>query len=268
MTLEQAMSALEKAGTAQCRKIYTRHGVAGAQFGVSHAALAALTKSIKTDHALATALWETGNYDARLLATMIADPAAITDRQLDSWASDLDNYCLADAFAKLATKTRFARAKAQQWAASREEWIGRAGWHLHAFRAMSDREIADEEMEALVATIEREIHTRKNRVRDAMNAALIVIGARNPRLTQKALAAANRIGVVDVDHGETGCKTPDAAEYIAKMLARQEAKAARDERSKPAGATRAAAKARSTRPAARAARPKRAPSRRAQGGRK
>jgi hypothetical protein len=28
------------------------------------------------------------------------------------------------------------------------------------------------------------------------------------------LAAAARIGPVEVDHGETGCKTPDAAAYI------------------------------------------------------
>ena len=229
MTLKEAMAALEKAGTAQCRKIYARHGVSGAQFGVSHAALGAMTRSIKSDDVLATALWETGNYDARILATMIADPAAITERQLEAWVRDLDNYCLADAFAKLAMKTPFARAKAAAWVASDGEWIGRAGWHLHAFDAMSDREIADETLEALLATIERQIHTSRNRVRDAMNAALIAIGARNPRLTQSALAAAKRIGVIDVDHGETGCKTPDAAEYIARMLARPTGKrAARD----------------------------------------
>jgi len=32
------------------------------------------------------------------------------------------------------------------------------------------------------------------------------------------LAAAKRIGKVEVDHGETGCKTPDAAAYIRKVL--------------------------------------------------
>lgn len=32
---------------------------------------------------------------------------------------------------------------------------------------------------------------------------------------------AARIGKVEVDHGETGCKTPDAAVYIRKTLERR-----------------------------------------------
>jgi 3-methyladenine DNA glycosylase AlkD len=43
-------------------------------FGVSYAALGKLKKQIKQEHALAEALWETGNHDARVLATMVADP--------------------------------------------------------------------------------------------------------------------------------------------------------------------------------------------------
>ena len=74
---------------------------------------------------------------------------------------------------------------------------------------------------------EREIHTRKNRVRYSTNNALIAIGARSSRLEKKALAIAKKIGRVEVDHGETGCKTPDAASYIPKARARQAKRAAR-----------------------------------------
>ena len=38
-------------------------------------------------------------------------------------------------------------------------------------------------------------------------------------------AAARRIGTVEVDHGETGCKTPDAEPYIKKTLAHRKKKA-------------------------------------------
>lgn len=54
-----------------------------------------------------------------------------------------------------------------------------------------------------------------------MNSALIAIGIRNPKLERKALAAAKRIGKVEVDHGETSCKTPDAPTYIRKAVARR-----------------------------------------------
>ncbi len=54
-----------------------------------------------------------------------------------------------------------------------------------------------------------------------MNNALISIGIRNPMLQKKATAAAKRIGLVDVDHGKTGCKTPEAVSYIKKAVAHQ-----------------------------------------------
>ena len=52
-----------------------------------------------------------------------------------------------------------------------------------------------------------------------MNNAVINIGVRNSRLQRKTIAAAKRIGKVEVDHGETGCKTPDAVSYIKKTVA-------------------------------------------------
>jgi hypothetical protein len=56
-----------------------------------------------------------------------------------------------------------------------------------------------------------------------MNMSLICIGCR-PGLTKKVLAAAGRIGKVEVDHGDTSCKTPDVADYIKKTLAHRSKK--------------------------------------------
>ena len=53
-----------------------------------------------------------------------------------------------------------------------------------------------------------------------MNNALIALGS-IPELREEALEAAAAVGRVEVDHGETGCKTPDAAAYIKKMAARK-----------------------------------------------
>lgn len=39
---------------------------------------------------------------------------------------------------------------------------------------------------------------------------------RRPGLEKLALAAAGRIGNVELDHGETSCQTPDAAAYLRK----------------------------------------------------
>ncbi len=220
MELKEAMGILERAGTAQNRKVYSRHGIGSNQYGVSYASLGALAKKIGTDQPLAEALWETGNHDARVLATMIVVPHALSSRLLDRWANSLDNTVQTDALSKLAARTKLARKKAEAWAASKGEWTGQAGWVMIGQLAGTDRELPDAYFAAHLRTIAQEIHGRKNRVRHAMNGAIICIGLRNPALEKKALATAKRVGRVEVDHGETGCKTPDAAAYIERASQR------------------------------------------------
>jgi 3-methyladenine DNA glycosylase AlkD len=215
------MKTLKSMGTAQNRKVYRRHGAREKMFGVSYANQNLLRKKIGQDHDLAKKLWATGNHDAMVLATMVADPEEADARLLDEWVKDLDCYVLSDAMASFTVKTRFAEKKLQQWGKAKGEWVGRTGWVLLAHIAMNDEELPDSYFQKPLQTIQKEIHNRKNRVRDAMNNALIAIGIRNPSLQKLALAAAAKIGKVEVDHGETGCKTPDAASYIARAVKRK-----------------------------------------------
>jgi 3-methyladenine DNA glycosylase AlkD len=227
MLLATALATLKKQGSAQTRKTYARHGVGENQFGVSYANLKALTKQIKCDQALAEGLWASGNHDARILALMVADPAAFTSALLDRWAREVDNYVIAGEFGKLAAKTKHAQAKAAKWIKSPRELIATIGWSIYCHLAMDDATLGDDDCRALLATIERDIHGAPNRVRYVMNNALIGLGVRNATLTPLALATAARIGHVEIDHGDTSCKTPDAATYIAKTLAHQGRKSKR-----------------------------------------
>jgi 3-methyladenine DNA glycosylase AlkD len=227
MEYKNLLQELESLGTAQNRNIYRRHGVSDNQFGVSVANLRKLQKQIKRDHSLAKQLWVTGNHDCRVLATMIADPSQADDALLEGWAKDLSNYVITDAFAGYVSQTSSAREKAENWRRSDGEWTGRAGWLLLAQLAMKDPGLPNSYFADLLETIERDIHSQKNRVKDSMNSALIAIGIRNSELERLALAAAQRIGKVEVDHGETGCQTPEAAEYIRRTLQRREQKRAK-----------------------------------------
>lgn len=211
---------LESMGTEQNRKTYRRHGVAGDLYGVSYANLGKLKKRIKVDHDLALVLWKSGNHDARILATMIADPQRADEAMLDAWAHDLADQIAADAVADLASRSASAPQLAERWMASKDEWIGRAGWHTLARLAGQPDRLPDSYFEAYLTTIKRDIHAQKNRVREAMNSALIAIGVRGGDLEQKALDTAAAVGTVEIDHGDTYCKTPDAAVYIRKTVLR------------------------------------------------
>lgn len=225
MNFEQVMTELERLGTAQNRKIYGRHGVRGPMFGVSFGNLGKLRKSIRTDHDLAEQLWATGNHDARVLATMVADVDRLSARQLDAWARDLDSYVAADAFATMLVRGALARRKAETWTGRVAEFVGRAGWGLVARLAGDDNDIDDEWFRERIGEIEAGIHGAPNRKRETMNTALIAIGCRNAKLRRLAEAAAKRIGPVEVDHGDTSCKTADAIEYIARTWDHRAAKA-------------------------------------------
>ncbi|HBX69825.1 MAG TPA: DNA alkylation repair protein [Chloroflexi bacterium] len=224
MNFDETMQALETMGTAQNRKIYTRHGVGENMFGVSVANLKTLKKQIKKDHTLALQLWSSGNHDARYLATMIADPKLADVSLLESWVKDVDNYVITDAFVDYTHKTTLAQEKATEWVESKNEYVSRAGWHLLAQLAMNNADLPDDFFDPYLQTIEVEIHQRPNRTREGMNNALIAIGIRNPVLMAKALHVAETIGEVEVDHGPTSCKTNFAPEYIQRTVERKKSR--------------------------------------------
>lgn len=230
MNYKEVMSELEALGTAQNVKVYTRHGVDTKMFGVSFANLGKLQKKIRCDHGLAQRLWKSGNHDARILGMMVADAESVDGATLESWAGDLSNYVITDALSRFVARTPHAAAKAKKWSRSTDEWRSSAGWNVVGSLADGPPGImraTDDELDAFLDRIEKGIHKALNRTRYAMNNALICIGLRGGALEKRALAIAARIGKVEVDHGETGCKTPDAASYIAKTKAYRKKKAAK-----------------------------------------
>ncbi len=67
--------------------MYARHGMAAERsFGVSVADLKKVAKTIRGEHDLACAIYDTGNLDAMYLAGMVADGSRMTRKQLDGWA--------------------------------------------------------------------------------------------------------------------------------------------------------------------------------------
>jgi hypothetical protein len=126
--------------------------------------------------------------------------------------------------AALAGRTPRARARADRWTRAKGEWAAAAGWDVVAALALRDPDLPDGYFAGRLEEIEAGIGAAKNRVRYSMNGALIAIGQRSEALKSQALAAAARIGPVEVDHGDTSCQTPDAAAYIAKAWQRKAAK--------------------------------------------
>jgi hypothetical protein len=241
MDVATAMKALEAAGSESTRKTYTRHGVTGPQFGVSYAALGKLAKQAGTDSALAVELWKSGNHDARILATMVADGRTLALADLDLFGREVTNKVIADAVGRLAARVPSAKETILGWTKSPDEWIGRAGWMGIAAMVAEPGLFDEAELDGFISSLEKGIHRTKNHVKDARLCLLISIGGISDALEVRALAVARRIGPIDVDHGDTACETPDPLTYIPKTRAHRRAKEQKASREKKP-ATSAAAK--------------------------
>jgi 3-methyladenine DNA glycosylase AlkD len=220
MTLAEVMRTLERLGSEQTRKTYARHGAKGPMFGVKFGDLFTLMKRIDVDHALARALWATGNVDARNLAMKIADPQEMTPAELDRWAIENEMRMCGLYVATLAAEGPHGRSKLRDWLGSSDERLVAAGWTLLGRLSDLEASFPEDELVRRVAEIEKSIHAAPNEVRSDMHRALITIGGHGPALRKAVIAAAKRIGPVSIDRGDTACKTADAVEAVEKAWAR------------------------------------------------
>ena len=163
-------------------------------FGVSMTALRPLARRHRRDHALATALWDTGWHEARLLAVLVDDPAAVTPEQMDRWTADFDSWDICDqACMKLYARTRHVDDKVRQWAADEREFVRRAAFALVAGYAVHGKTVPDRAFADFLPLIEAHAGDPRNYVRKAVNWALRQVGKRSPALRVQALAVAQRL---------------------------------------------------------------------------
>jgi 3-methyladenine DNA glycosylase AlkD len=189
------LNELRSLGSEKDRAGMARYGInVDNAFGVSIYQLRRLAKRLGTDHQLALALWESGNHEARLLASFVDDPAAVSVGQLERWARDFDSWDLCDqATTSLFDRTRHAWSKAAQWTRRDSQWIKRAGFTLIAGLAVHDETATDDDFRSMLPLIERAATDDRNFVRKAVNWALRNIGKRNATLNRAAVASAKKI---------------------------------------------------------------------------
>jgi 3-methyladenine DNA glycosylase AlkD len=208
-------------GRVETRTALAKHGAPKPMFGVRFADIDALAKRHRGDHALALELWATRNTDARVLAMKIADPEQMSGAELDRWLGDLRWSMGVDVFvASVVARSGHAQKKAEAWRKARAELRGRAGWMVVTHLAR-DIAIPNTWFGTCLTDIARGIAAAPNHKREAMNLALIAIGGYRASLREQALTVADQIGVVEIDHGDTYCKTPPARGYIEAMATRE-----------------------------------------------
>ena len=194
--VQAVLTALESHASPKIRdEMAPRYGlVVDKAMGVAMNRMQAVAKPLRPDHDLAQALWDTGWYEARMVACMIDDPARVTAEQMDRWRADFDNWGIVDTVCfKLFDQVPGAAAMIPRWCGLNEEFGRRAGFALMACMALHGT--GDEaDFLAGLKLIEACATDERNFVKKGVNWALRAIGGkRSPALRAEARAVAARL---------------------------------------------------------------------------
>lgn len=219
-TVDEVLKQLAACGSPTTVATYRRHGAKGDLFGCKVADMKTIAKQLKGQQQLALDLYASGNLDAMYLAGMIADGSKMTTKQLQSWATQAKWHMVGEYTVPGVTcEHPDAWQLGLKWIAAKQPHIAAAGWATLAgmLSITPDEELDLPAIKKLLAQIEKEITNAPNRVRYVMNGFVISVGTYVMPLLAAAKATAKKIGVVQVDMGDTACKVPLAIDYITKV---------------------------------------------------
>src|SRR5208337_2362887 len=86
MTAAEIVQELKPLGSESIKKVLLKHNIKEPLYGVKVEELKKIQKKTKENHALAMELYDSGIYDARYLAGLIAEPRKMTKKDLQKWA--------------------------------------------------------------------------------------------------------------------------------------------------------------------------------------
>ena len=223
MTADEIVAQIKPLGKDSYKKVLQSHGIPEPVFGVKIEELKKIQKKVKKDYRLALELYDTGIYDARYLAGLIADDLQMTRSDLQRWVGQANCDSLSEYTVPwVAAEGKHGAELAREWIESPKEHIAATGWAtLGCLAALKD----DAELDLawwkqLLKRVEKTIHQQPNRVRYTMNGFVIAVGSYVKPLADLAVQTAEKVGRVSVDMGGTACKVPYAPEYIQKVRSR------------------------------------------------
>lgn len=219
MTLDETMQALAAKASASTKKTLMRHGAPEPIFGVRIGDMKPIQRQIKGDQELAMQLYATGNSDAMYLAGLVADGSKMKRAQIERWVKQATWHMISGCTVPwVASEHPDAIEIALKWIDSPKEGIAVAGWATFSsvVCVRPDAQLPIGQLDTLINRTVKTIHTSPNRVRYAMNNFVICCGTYVAPLAGNAIAAARKIGRVEVDMGQTDCQVPDAESYILK----------------------------------------------------
>ncbi len=164
-------------------------------FGIGLTQLRKLAKRIGRNHDLALQLWDSDNYDAKIIGLLIDEPKKLTREQAESQVADVGMGLLAHVFSSCdatLAKAPFAFELADEWISNTDPMRRRCGYGLiyELSKVIRNPELTDRFFLDCIERIRAQFGNEDLQTRLAMGSALMGIGKRNKTLNEVALSLA------------------------------------------------------------------------------
>ena len=223
MTVSELLATLRGLGTEKHRAWQGREGAPDDRYGVPPRSLRRLARRMGANHGLAVRLWNTGNADARLFATLLCEPNRFEPEELarmagsTNWSQEFDWFG-----AHVLQPHLGGRDVRESWLEARDERLALVAWRLTADQVRRRKRRMKPKW--LLDRIEVGLSTAPPLIQRSMNDTRIAIGVEYADFRQRAIAIGRDPGLAS--SGGLGL----AARGIAELVALRQASASRSSR--------------------------------------
>ncbi len=168
-------------------------------YGVSLIDLRELACECERNHLLALKLWNKQWRETMILATLLDEPAEVTEEQMDFWTKSFETTEMAEqASTNLWVRSKYAFIKALEWCRGKKHLVRFSGIHLLGRLAIVEKKAIDEMFEPFFG--ELPTLAKDARLYTPLYRAIIALGARSAWLNEQCVALAKALQLSDSEN--------------------------------------------------------------------
>jgi 3-methyladenine DNA glycosylase AlkD len=178
-------------------------------------------KKIKIDTDLAKKLQKSKYFEAKMVGIMVDDPKLFNQKKLESFLEKLPkkiNENPLSYFTMILSEYIVAKSPDVKEVILKFSKSKNSSKRFIAYSSLANlgriKSADDNYFEKFLPIIVSALQKEDNNVKDAMHNSLLSWGQRNKHLNAKIIESLKLIGKVNVDYGDTSCKTPDASKIL------------------------------------------------------
>jgi 3-methyladenine DNA glycosylase AlkD len=188
------LNALADSSVAQAKAEKFGIPVEKGMLGVYQKEINEIVKELKKNSVLAFELYETGIYEARMVAAKIVKPKEVSFEAAASWVLDFTNWEICDTFSmKVFAHATWAEDAMRTWVLREEEFVKRAAFATLAGHSLANKNASNAYFESYYKMLIQGAKDERLFVKKAVSWALRSIGKRNTDLLWSSIVCAENI---------------------------------------------------------------------------